>query len=135
MIYLDTNFFAKAVLEGGNAKKVLLEIALGKESAATSLITWDEFLWVLKRHLKNYVLAKSEAEKLLILPNIVFYDLTFEIIKKAQEIVKIYPEAKPRDAIHVASALYNNINTIITDDVDFDQFKGIKRIAINQFHI
>ena len=46
--------------------------------------------------------------------------------KKNEEIIEKY-NLKPRDAIHVASALTNNIKEIVSDDPDFDKVKEIKR--------
>jgi len=40
---------------------------------------------------------------------------------------------RPRDAIHVASMLENNISTIITEDPNFKKVKEIKILTFSDF--
>ena len=46
---------------------------------------------------------------------------------KAQKLIKFY-NIKPRDALHAATALLQGSNEIISDDIDFDKIKEIKRL-------
>ena len=41
--------------------------------------------------------------------------------------MKQYKALKPRDAIHLATALKAGASTIVSDDADFDNIKEIKR--------
>ena len=45
---------------------------------------------------------------------------------RVQELMEKY-EIKPRDAIHVATALENDIEIIVSYDRDFDKLEEIKR--------
>lgn len=130
MIYLDTTVFVLAVASGGKAQQLLQEIALGNIKASTSVITWDETIWALKHTIKDYAFAKIEGNRLLLLPNMVFFDLSFEIVKKAQELIDKYPTIRPRDALHAATAIMQEIDTIVSEDSDFDTVKELKRIAL-----
>lgn len=134
MIYLDTTVFVFAVASGGKAQQLLQEIAIGNVKASTSVITWDETIWALKHTMKDYAFAKTEGNRLLLLPNMIFFDLSFEIVKKAQELIDKYPTIRPRDALHAATAITQGIDTIVSDDSDFDMIKELKRIALAKMH-
>ncbi len=74
-------------------------------------------------------IASSEGERFLKFSNLNFLAVNEEIIFKAQELISKY-NLNPRDAIHAASALVNNVDEIISDDQDFDVINEIKRIKI-----
>src|SRR3989338_4105391 len=130
MIYLDTNIFlypqtGTDILS--RACTILLEKAANEEiEAGTSVLTWDEFNYALRKKIGK--LAASEQSKLFLrLPGIIFFPATKEVIAKAQEIVELY-RLDPRDAIHAATAILNKCDSIVSDDKDFDSVKGLKRI-------
>ena len=52
-------------------------------------------------------------------------------MQSALELMKLCVTPKPRDAIHLATALDEGISTIVSDDVDFDHINGIKRTALD----
>lgn len=137
MIYVDANVFVHAILDpeerqpGKSAGIVMKQISTGDMHAMTSFLTWDELLWALKRYL-DYKLAIEECKKFLEFPNLVFTKVDETIINLAQDIVERY-NLKPRDSIHVATAVSNGIKEIISDDADFDAVKEIKRIPIEKF--
>jgi|SRR3989344_7753731 len=132
MIYLDTNIFVIAVLEGGKAKEILNKLVDKNIQAFTSIITWDEFVWAIKKATLDYDFAKKEGEKFLFLPNLRFLDINFDVIKKAQDLIEDY-NLNPRDSIHVATAVLKGIREIISDDPDLDKAKEIKRVSIINF--
>ncbi len=132
MIYLDTNIFVIAVLEGGKAKEILNKLADKKTQAFTSIITWDEFVWSIKKATLDYEFAKKEGKRFLFLPNIKFVDVSFDIVKKAKELIENY-NLNPRDAIHIATAIVKGVREIISDDPDLDKAKEIKRVSISNF--
>ena len=132
MIYLDTNIFVYAAINNGKlgekCRKLLFEIVEHKIQAYTSIITWDEVVYAIWKK-KGREKALEEGKIFLTLPNINFLNTNRNTVAKAQEIIEKY-NLKPRDAIHVASALTNNIKEIISDDPDFDKVKEIKRRKI-----
>jgi len=136
MIYVDTNVFLYPVLYEEKrriarlAKKILIKIANGEIKAATSTLTWDEFVWVIMKTLGREI-AIREGEKFLIFPNLKFLQINEIVIQKAQKLVEKY-EINPRDSIHISCALVNGIKEIISDDLDFNRVKEIKRISINK---
>lgn len=130
MIYLDANIFVYAVLDDGKkgefCKKLLEKVAFKQINAFTSVLTWDEVIYSLKKHVPIDELMRQSKE-FFKFPNLVFLDANFKILKKAEEILFKY-NLGPRDAIHVATALNNGVLQIASDDSDFNKVKEIKRI-------
>ncbi|MBS3080606.1 type II toxin-antitoxin system VapC family toxin [Candidatus Pacearchaeota archaeon] len=133
--YLDSNIFIYPILyedeTSENCKRILLDLLKGKFKGYTSILTWDEFVHTIKKH-KGKEISISEGKKFLKFSNLTFIKTHLSTIYKAQ---KIFTENNvgPRDAIHAATALLNNIDEIITGDPDFDAVKEIKRISPENF--
>lgn len=132
MIYLDANVFIYPVLyKGKKAKKatdILSQVVKGKK-ALTSCLTIDEVVWKIWIESSRDKGIK-EGERLLHFPNLTLAKVKPETIFQALNLMKRYEQLKPRDAIHLATALERNITEIVSDDQDFDQIKGIKRIKL-----
>lgn len=133
MKYIDSNIFIYPVVadektetKAASSKKILLQISTGKLNAATCYLTWDEIVWVFEKFLGRD-LALAEGRRFLEFPNLKFLKVDGAIISRAQDLINKY-QMKPRDAIHAACALENNINEIISDDSDFDDVKELKRM-------
>lgn len=135
MIYLDANIFIYAVIntdkEGEYCRKILTKLVKNELDGHTSFITWDEFVHIIKKH-KGREIAILEGNKFLEFPNLRFLKVNEDVIIKAQSLISKY-SINPRDAIHAATALVNNINEIISNDKDFDTIKEIKRISLERF--
>lgn len=135
MIYLDSNVFIypiiadeKTEMKSSSAKKILLEVSEGKLAAATCTLTWDELTWIVGKFLGSKM-AIDEGNRFLDFPNLTLLSVDENVIKEAQRISQKY-KLRPRDAIHVASALENGIKEIISDDSDLDVVKEITRIRL-----
>ena len=132
--YIDSNVFLYPIIyeetvEGvTDAKSYLLQIAKGELDACTASLTWDEIVWVVRK-LFDPDTAIIEGERFLIFPHLKILDVNLSVIQKAQEMLDAF-HLKPRDAIHAATALNNNCTNIISDDQDFDNVKGLKRIPL-----
>ncbi|MEM2150255.1 MAG: type II toxin-antitoxin system VapC family toxin [Candidatus Bathyarchaeia archaeon] len=133
MLYIDSSVFlypiiyeVGAVEEAKRSKDLLLRIAFGDVEAYTSIITWDEVVWVVR---KIFGLEPSieQGKLFLSFPNLKFLAVKKSIILRAQEILEKY-RVKPRDAIHAATAIENKITNIASFDKDFDIIREIKRI-------
>ena len=129
MIYLDANIFIYSLINddklGDKSRKILTKIPKRETNGFTSILTWDEVVYVLR---KIIGIDKSidEGNKLLNFPNLIFLDSNKKTIEKAQKIMEKY-KIKPRDDIHIATALTNNIDKILSDDKDFDGIREIQR--------
>jgi len=135
LTYVDSNVFLYPVLYSKEVdprvKKtsdILKKIATGELFAFTSVLTWDEVVWVVRKTM-GFNEAQSQGQKLLGFLNLHFIEVNENILSQAQGLIVKY-NLKPRDAIHIASALNQKIELIISDDQDFDVIKEIKRIPL-----
>ena len=125
--YIDSNIFIEGILrEDNNSKKIILKIAKKEFIGVTSVLSWDEITFVIKKFLGKDI-AKTEGNKFFKLPNFLFIDAKKEIIMRAQRLFEKY-NLEPRDAIHAATAIHLGINEIISRDSDFDKIEELKRI-------
>ena len=131
-VYIDTNIFLNPILydikanqEANKSKSFLEEIIANKITGFTSVLTWDEFVWIIRKILGTQI-AIEKGRKFLIIPNLRIVKVSLLTINRAQDLISNY-KIQPRDAIHVASALENKINKIISFDEDFDIIKEIER--------
>jgi predicted nucleic acid-binding protein len=136
MVYLDSNVFVYAVTHDparyGKAKKAiafLRSIEEGEIEGATSFLTWDELTWVVWK-LEGTDAGVRSGEALLKLDNLSLLPVNFSVMHKAQELIDKY-QLKPRDSIHVASALMSGEKEIISDDAELDSVREIKRHSLN----
>ena len=137
MIYLDANVFVLAVenddILGEKARILLKNIQENKQRAATSALTFDEVVWKVFK-LKDLEYALIAAQDFIEMPNLIFLDVNATIISKSLDLMRLY-KLYPRDAIHAASALNNNIYEIISEDKDFDRIKELKRRSIKELRL
>ena len=130
MKYCDTNFFINAILGDKSITSFISRSVKGEFTICTSSITWDELVWALKKSY-NYQLGIDSGRMFLNIPKLIHLNLNKEIINNAQNFIEFY-KIRPKDAIHVATALANGITEIISDDSDFDKVKEIKRVSISE---
>lgn len=132
MTYLDANVFVYAATgeesKAVPSQKILQKVAEGNMDAYTSILTWDELVWAVKKKLGNDY-AKEEGIKFLAFPKLKLISADAAVIAEAQRLVAEH-KLDPRDAIHAASAIKNGIKDFVSDDPDFDKIKEIKRIKI-----
>lgn len=129
-IYLDANLLIFAYFDKGQkgekAAEILKNIITGENAAVTSTLSLDETMWVLHRN--N---AKKEIrefiEDVYRMPNLEITSGSKLVPLRAVEYIEKY-ELRPRDAYHAAIMEEENIDTIASDDADFDRVKGITRI-------
>jgi uncharacterized protein len=135
MPYLDSNVFIYPVIysaetqpKAKKAKEILLNVEHGKIPAFTSMLTWDEVVWVISKTMGRSE-GISSGQKLLGFPNLQFVAVDENVITRAQRLMDKY-KMDPRDCIHLASALEKRSKSVISDDKDFDQVKEIKRTPL-----
>lgn len=135
MAYIDSNIFVYPVIysaevqeKARKAKEILLKIEHGELSAYTSTLTWDEVVWVISRVLGRDE-GTNQGRKLLGFPNLEFIDVDRRTLSVAQILLDKY-KLRPRDSIHLASAISKKIKTIISDDEDFAAVKEVERTPL-----
>ena len=133
MLYVDSNVFlyplvydAEVIDEAKKSKVFLLKIAQGDIEACTSTITWDEVAWVVRK-VFGFEFSVEASKKFLAFPNLKLLGVKKSTVLSAQEIMEKY-QMKPRDALHAATALENNVVEIASYDKDFEKVEGLKRL-------
>src|SRR3989344_8560872 len=127
--YIDSNVFIYAAIQekgiGEASIRILKDIISGKLNAFTSVLTFDEVFWKIKR-LASAADALERTHDLLIFPNLTFLDVKLETIATAHKIIKQFG-LDPRDSIHAACCLLEGVSIIISEDPDFDKLDFLKR--------
>ena|SRR3989338_10282543 len=135
--YIDANVFIFGALdkqELGEKAGIFLQASIDKGIRIyTSALTFDEFSYKVLRN-KPIEDAIKSITAFLSLPNLTFLSVSKVTIWLAFELIKKY-HIDPRDAIHLACAVQNNIKTIISEDKDFDKVKEIKRISLDKIKL
>jgi predicted nucleic acid-binding protein len=128
MLYLDANVFIYASINteelGKNAEALLAKVQSGEEKAKTSVLTFDEVFWAIKR--QNPKLAFQACQALLNFPNLDIIAVDRELALKALQLIKEY-NLTPRDALHAATAIVEKADYIVSTDAHFDRVKELKR--------
>ncbi|MEX2719627.1 MAG: type II toxin-antitoxin system VapC family toxin [Candidatus Sigynarchaeum springense] len=134
VFYVDANIFLNPILydvnvvpEAAAAAKFLMEVKAGHFKALTSVLTWDEVTWIVRKNV-DIATARKKGQEFLMFPGLRFLPVTASIINKAQLLLEQHT-IKPRDAIHLASGLANGVTAFVTLD---DDFKGIPGITYRQ---
>ncbi|MCL5252669.1 MAG: type II toxin-antitoxin system VapC family toxin [Candidatus Thermoplasmatota archaeon] len=131
--YIDANVFLYPVLYQGlpqvdSARKVLTSIEKKEIQAYTSTLTWDEVSYVTGK-----LLGRTDSveigRKFLNFPNLRFVAMDEKVMRRGQKVREQY-DLKPRDSIHLSSAIERNVRKIISDDSDFDGIREIERVAL-----
>ena len=129
MLYLDSNIFIYAALNtgdlGSKATSLLQKIQRGEEKAATSVLTFDETFWAVKKQ-KGVEKALEAGEAFLRFPNLELIPVSVELLQSALNLVKKY-NLNPRDAIHAATAIAEKVDALVSTDADFDKVKELRR--------
>ena len=139
-VYIDTNVFLNSILYDPNenieAQKALLylqQVVRGEIKAVTSTLTWDEFIWIIKREIDRET-SNQKGQEFLRFPNLFFEKVTLNVVKKAQDLLMKY-SIRPRDGIHLATALINRIQSFATFDSDFDDISEIHIIKLQNLQL
>ncbi len=129
MKYIDSNVLIYAALDNGDkgdwCRDLLRKVEKGEEKAGTSYLTYDEVFWkVNKTSSKDNALEATES--ILTMPNLRFFKVDGQIIWKAQELIE-KEDLDPGDAIHLSTAIYHGIYTVVSEDSDLDEIEDINR--------
>ncbi|MBI4257335.1 MAG: type II toxin-antitoxin system VapC family toxin [Thaumarchaeota archaeon] len=129
MLYLDANVFIYAAINqdaiGDQARSLLRRVQQGKTHAVSSLLTFDELVWAIKRY-RSFEDAINAGKAFLLMPGLRLIDVNEDIIALALELMEKH-RLDPRDAIHASSAILEDAEAIVSSDEHFDKLKEIPR--------
>jgi predicted nucleic acid-binding protein len=128
MLYLDANVFIYAAINtqeiGEKARALLQKIQQGEQQAVTSVLTFDEVFWAIKK--RKPELAQETSYALLNFPNLEIIPADRKLTLSALKIINEYNLA-PRDALHAATAIASNTDCVVSTDSHFDKIKELTR--------
>ncbi len=128
MRYIDSSIFINSALpkDGRDRyKKMIEKIISGNEKFATSVLTIDEVIYIIRKEI-DIDSSIRMGNDIINMKNLILLNVDQETILLSLNIIERY-KLYPRDAIHAACCIQNNIKVIISDDEDFDKIKEIKR--------
>jgi predicted nucleic acid-binding protein len=129
MLYLDSNVFIYAALSvdeiGEKARALLRKVQRGEEQASSSMLTFDELVWAVKKY-RTIEDAINAGEAFLNFPNIKLTIVDGELLTLALNLIRKY-KLDPRDSIHAATAILEKAEAIISTDPHFDKIKETQR--------
>lgn len=129
MRYIDSNLFIYAVLndddKGEKAREYIKKIRKGNDAVFTSVLTFDEVFWIVKRE-KNEENALKAGRAMLEMKNLQFVEVDTSLLWDSYKLIEKHG-IDPRDSIHLACALKKDADKIISEDDDFDSIDKIER--------
>lgn len=134
ILYIDSNIFIFAAIDrselGDNCRKVLDKIQNTDLTCASSFLTIDEVIWVIKKKLGKENAVRIAKASLSLPVKWIEVDRTimFRMIEYFND-----NNLDPRESLHISSMREAGINTILSEDGDFDNVKGIKRLSVEEF--
>jgi len=114
----------------GEKAKTLLRSFSTKGEVMTSALAIDEFVWTLTGITRKRNEAVEQAILLFHLSGLTITPVTRPASYHSLLYMKKYPHLRPRDALHIATALASGADCIVSNDKDFDGIKEIKREAL-----
>ncbi len=129
MIYLDANVFISANLdlgkEGEDARSLLRRVQSGRVRAASSALTFDEIVWIVKKN-RTAEASVLAGEAFLNMPGLELIAVDGDLLAEALSVMRRY-HLDPRDSIHAASAMNGGADAIVSADRHFDKVKEVGR--------
>jgi len=107
-------------------KRFVEFVVRGERTVSTSVLTWDEVVYVIRRLLGPED-SREKAEDLLALPNVTWIPADLAVVREASVLYRDLP-IRPRDAIHAASASQAGEREIVSEDRVFDRIPGMRRV-------
>ena len=106
---------------------VITRATKGQINTATSLETLEETLFILSK-LTTTTTALRATQDFLKMTKIRKFEMNQTILEQALEIIETTQLKRSKDAINVATMLEHDIQTIISEDKDYDKVSLIQRI-------
>ena len=131
-MYADTNLFALAALNddanGRKAVAILGRCFLGKFQLSTSVLTYDEFVWVIRKKF-GPMKALENGSAFLQMMKVRIFPLTSQHLVAAQGYAERF-NLKPRDSLHLATAILAGEKQFLSEDKEFKKL-DLPGITVN----
>jgi len=129
-MFIDANIFVMAALgrdqKSQKCKEYLARVESGEQRAITSVLVLHEILKSIETCTGSREKAAAKAARFANLPNLRICDVTPKHF--SDSLIYFKAGLEPRDALHVAVALENGADRILSYDKDFDKIKEIRRV-------
>lgn len=135
MLYLEANVFCWAILydgpRGDGARRILQDVVAGRQPGGTASPSIDEITWILQRE-RNRTLALEEAQRIMRLPNLEVFTVYSDLVTQSVDLMEEWDSLRPRDGLHAATALEHGIDSIASDDSDFEAIPERNRFPLTE---
>lgn len=132
-MYIDSNIFIFAATDneklGQNCREIIRLISEKNIACAASYLVIDEVIWILKKNIGKESAIKI-TKAMLSMP-IKWIEIKKSVIVKMMDVYE-KTTLDPRDAIHISSMKEVGLSVIVSEDDDFDNLVGIKRINASE---
>lgn len=119
-IYCDASILVDALDVAATPEQQRARDAMDKHDAiVVSALVWDEVVWAATR-IRGKEAANVMGQRVLDLPGLHMVNATRAHAKAAQKLL-VDHKLRPRDALHVATALAEGCDGILSIDSDFDE--------------
>ncbi|MCE7733513.1 MAG: type II toxin-antitoxin system VapC family toxin [Candidatus Heimdallarchaeota archaeon] len=131
MIFVDTNFWIYLISDDKEIHEKLIKLyeKYLPEGLVTNLLVFDEFLYINRKKYKIPYSASIDYWESIIQKSTTILPIDSRTYTNMRDTL-LKTSLKPSDAIHVATMQIHEIDTIITEDNDFDTISNINRIWI-----
>jgi predicted nucleic acid-binding protein len=128
-VFVDANLII--YLNVGSTEEILdlWTTILSKHKPYTNPLVLDEVIWVSRKKYRVDEQSTIEFINREIIPYTTILSIGEEEYSLASKMILEY-KLKPSDALHVATMKRNGITTIASEDNEFDNIPGIKRIWV-----
>lgn len=113
---------------GNKSRSIIRDIESRKMLTATSTLSFDELVWVVKKERSDNE-GSMAGEIFLNIRELEILDLRQETLNSALALIRKY-HLNPGDSIHLAAALSAKVDYLVSEDQDFDSVSEIKRKPI-----
>lgn len=133
--YIDSNVFIYSIIDesilGEQAREILQMVQDGKIEACTSVLTFDEIVYVIKKT-KGQKQAIAAGGAFLDFSNLRLIDAKKETARISLQAIEEY-SLLPRDALHYSTMKLSGLTEIISEDKDFKKIKQITCYSAKDF--
>lgn len=131
MIFVDTNFWIYLISDDKEIHEKLIKLyeKYLPDGLVTNLLVFDEFLYITKRKYKIPYSASIDYWESIVQKSTTILPIDSRTYSNMRDTL-LKTSLKSSDAIHVATMQIHEVDTIITEDNDFDKISNLNRIWI-----